>query len=46
MTRFIPFSRAQAFLLPRDAKVWPPEDDVAHFVVAVVERVPLGAFAV
>jgi transposase len=46
MTTFIPFSRDQAFLLPPDAKDWLPEDDVAHFVVAAVERVPLGAFAV
>jgi hypothetical protein len=46
MTQFIPFSRDQAFLLPPDAKDWLPEDDVAHFLVAAVERVPLGAFAV
>ncbi|TCZ57244.1 transposase, partial [Roseicella aquatilis] len=46
MTQFIPFSRDQAFLLPPDAKDWLPADDVAHFVVAAVDRVPLGAFAV
>lgn len=46
MRQFIPFSRDQAFLLPPDAKDWLPADDVAHFVVAAVERVPLGAFAV
>ena len=46
MTQFIPFSRDQAFLLPPDAKDWLPADDAAHFVVAAVERVPLGAFAV
>ncbi|MFC7739536.1 transposase [Roseomonas sp. GCM10028921] len=46
MTHFIPFSRDQAFLLPPDAKDWLPADDVAHFVVAAVDRVPLGAFAV
>ena len=46
MTQFIPFSRDQAFLLPPNAKDWLPADDVAHFVVAAVERVPLGAFAV
>ena len=45
MTQFIPFSRDQAFLLPPDAKEWLPTDDVAHFVVEAVERVPLGAFA-
>ncbi len=46
MTQFIPFSRDQAFRLPPDAQDWLPADDVAHFVVAAVERVPLGAFAV
>jgi transposase len=46
MTQFIPFSRDQAFLLPPDAKDWLPADDVAHFVVAAVDRVPLGAFEV
>jgi transposase len=46
MTGFVPFSRDQAFLLPPDAKDWLPADDVAHFVVAAVDRVPLGAFAV
>jgi hypothetical protein len=45
MTQFIPFSRDQAFLLPPDAEDWLPADDVAHFVVAAVDRVPLGAFA-
>ncbi|MBL6079862.1 transposase [Belnapia sp. T18] len=46
MTGFIPFSREQAFLLLPDAKDWLPADDVAHFVVAAVDRIPLGAFAV
>jgi transposase len=46
MTQFIPFNRDQAFLLPSEAKDWLPEDDVAHVVVAAVERVPLGALAV
>ena len=46
MTQFILFSRDQGFLLPPDAKDWLPSDDMAHFVVAAVDRVPLGAFAV
>ena len=46
MTRSIPFSRDQAFLLPPDAKDWRPGDDVAHPVRAAEERVPRGAFAV
>ena len=46
MTNFVPFNRDQAFLLPPDLKSWLPDDDVAHFVVAAVERVPIGAFQV
>jgi transposase len=46
MSNFVPFNRDQAFLLPPDLKAWLPEDDLAHFVVAAVERVPLGAFKV
>ena len=46
MASFIPFNRDQAFLLPPDLKDWLPEDDLAHFVVAATERVPLGAFQV
>ncbi len=44
MSSFVSFNRDQAFLLPPDLKAWLPEDDLAHFVVATVERVPLGAF--
>jgi transposase len=46
MPSFVPFNRDQSFLLPPDLKDWLPEDDLAHFVVAAVERVPLGAFQV
>jgi transposase len=46
MTRFIPFGRDRAFLLPPDATDWLPADDVAHFVAAAVERVPVGAVTV
>ena len=46
MATFIPFNRDQAFLLPPDLKAWVPDDDLAHFVVAAVERVSLGAFEV
>ena len=46
MATFIPFNRDQAFLLPPDLKAWLPDDDLAHFVVAAVERVALGAFDV
>jgi len=46
MTTFIPFNRDQAFLLPPDLKEWLPQDDMAHFIVAAVERVPIGTFDV
>jgi transposase len=44
MATFVPFSRDQSFLLPPDLRDWLPEDDLAHFIVAAVERVPLDAF--
>jgi transposase len=46
MSNFVPFNRGQSFLLPPDLNEWLPADDVAHFVVAAVERVPLAAFNV
>jgi len=44
MTTYVRFDRDQPFLLPPDLKDWLPEDDIAHFIVAAVERVRLGAF--
>jgi transposase len=44
MTTYVPFDRDQRFLLPPDLKEWLPEDEVAHFIVAAVERVRLAAF--
>src|SRR5438876_8635289 len=44
MTTYVPFDRSQPFLLPPDLKDWLPEDDIAHFIVAAVDRVRLGAF--
>ena len=46
MATFVPFNRDQSLLLPPDLKDWLPADDLAHFVVAAVERLPLGAFVV
>ena len=46
MTNFVPFNRDQPFLLPPDLKSWLPDDDVAHFIVAAVERVAIGAFQI
>src|SRR5690349_5993359 len=44
MTTYVPFDRSQPFLLPPDLKDWLAADDIAHFIVAAVERVRLGAF--
>jgi transposase len=44
MTTYMPFDREQPFLLQPDLKDWLPADDIAHFIVAAVERVRLGAF--
>lgn len=44
MTTYIPYDRDQPFLLPPDLKEWLPSDDIAHFIVAAVERVGLGSF--
>lgn len=44
MTTYAPFDRDQPFLLPPDLKDWLPEDDIAHFIVAAVERVRMAEF--
>src|SRR6195952_1733895 len=46
MPNFISFNREQSFLLPPDLKEGLPADDVAHFIVAAVERLPLSSFQV
>jgi transposase len=46
MANFVCCDRDQAFLLPPDLKEWLPGDDLAHFVIAAVERVPLAAFKI
>jgi transposase len=46
MASFVPFDRTQRFLLLPELKDWLPEDDLAHFIVAAVDRVPLCAFKV
>ena len=40
------FVQRQLYLLPPDLRDWLPEDDLAHFVVEAVERVPLERFQV
>jgi hypothetical protein len=39
MATFVPCNRDRAFPLLPDLKAWLPEDDVAHVIVAAVERV-------
>lgn len=44
MSGFLPFDRSLPDLLPPDLKSWSPSDDMAHFVMAAIERVPMNAF--
>lgn len=44
MKNFIESDPRQPLLLPVDLREWVPEDDLAHFVLAAVERVPMSAF--
>ena len=46
MQNFVQGDRNQPYLLPPDLREWLPEDDLAHFVVAAVERAPLSQFVV
>ena len=38
--KFVDYARDQAFLLPPDLRDWVPEDDIVHFVIEAVERMP------
>jgi len=42
-TRFQPYEREQALLLPQDMREWLPEDDLAYFIPDVVATVDLRA---
>ena len=44
MPKFVERHQSQLYLLPPDLRDWLPEDDLAHFVVEAVERVPLERF--
>lgn len=46
MAKFVEGDPSQLYLLPVDMREWLPEDDLAHFVLEAVERVPLGSFRV
>lgn len=44
--RFQNIDRATPMLLPPDLRDWVPEDDLVHFVIQAVERLPLSTFHV
>ena len=44
MPKFAGRGASQLHLLPPDIRDWAPEDDLAHFVLEAVERVPMSAF--
>ena len=44
--RFKNADRNTPLLLPPDLREWVAEDDLVHFVIAAVERLPLSSFAV
>ncbi len=46
MSKFVQADRNQPFLLPPDLHDWLPADDLAHFVLEAVERVPIERFKV
>ena len=46
MPKFVDRSPSQGLLLPPDMREWVPEDDLAHFVLEAVERVPMESFVV
>ncbi len=44
--RFINIDRQTTLLLPPDLRDWVAEDDLVHFVIEAVERLPLSTFTV
>ena len=46
MPKFVLADRSQPYLLPPDLREWVPEDDLAHFVLEAVDRVPMRLFRV
>jgi len=44
--RFMNIDRHTPMLLPPDLRDWIGEDDLVHFIIEAVERLPLSAFAV
>ena len=46
MAKFVERDQSQLYLLPVDMRDWVPEDDLSHFVLEAVNRVPMSAFVV
>ncbi len=46
MSKFIQSDPRQPLLLPVDLRDWVPEDDLSHFILASVERIPMDRFRV
>jgi len=44
--RFVSVDRNTPMLLPPDLREWVPEDDLVHFVIEAVDRLPLEKFRV
>jgi transposase/Skp family chaperone for outer membrane proteins len=44
--RFVSVDRETPMLLPPDLRDWVPEDDLVHFVIEAVDRLPLESFRV
>ena len=46
MVKFVQRDQSQLYVLAPDLRDWLPEDDLAHFVVEAVSRVPMESFRV
>ena len=44
--RFVSVDRNTPMLLPPDRRDWVPEDDLVHFFIEAVDRLPLDSFRV
>ena len=46
MPKFVERGASQPYLLPPDLREWVPADDLAHFVLEAVDRVPMRSIQV
>jgi transposase len=44
--KFVPIDRNTPMLMPPDLRDWVPDDDLVHFVIEAVDRLPLDIFQV